>query len=181
MRYSRLVKESNSRLLALVDGLTDWGIETFIYVPSSHAAPVIRTLENRGVKSVMANREEEAVGIAGGLALTGNKVAIVMQDNGFGNALTAFATFAQSYHIGFPIFANTRGGLGEYNSMIHSISESTPDLLKKIGIRVENFEISDSPELWRSTAKALAELSIIQKRPVVGLFEALHPGLETIK
>jgi sulfopyruvate decarboxylase subunit alpha len=174
------MKETNSRLTALVDGLTDWGIEFFIYVPSSHAAPVIRNLEDQGVKSVMANREEEAVGIAGGLALTGKKVAIVMQDNGFGNALTALATFAQSYHIGFPIFANTRGGLGEYNSMIHSISESVPDLLKNLGIRVENLGISDSPEVWRSSSKALAELSVIQKRPVVGLFEALHPGLETI-
>ena len=67
------MKEANSRLSALVDGLTDWGIEQFVYVPSSHAAPVIRKLEANGVKSVMANREEEAVGIAGGLALTGVK------------------------------------------------------------------------------------------------------------
>ena len=104
-----------------------------------------------------------------------------MQDNGFGNALTALATFAQSYHVGFPIFANTRGGLGEYNSMIHSISDSNPDLLKKIGIRVEELGISDSPEIWRSSTTAAAKLALIQRRPIVTLFESLHPGMETIK
>jgi len=175
------MKEANSRLQALVDGLSDWGIEQFVYVPSSHAAPVIRGLEAQGVKSVMANREEEAVGIAGGLALTGKKVAIVMQDNGFGNALTALATFAQSYHIGFPIFANTRGGLGEYNAMIHSISDPSPDLLKRLGIRVENLGISDSVEVWRSSTESVAKLAVIQRRPIVTIFESLHPGMESIK
>lgn len=175
------MKEANSRLQALVDGLSDWGIEQFVYVPSSHAAPVIRGLEALGVKSVMANREEEAVGIAGGLALTGKKVAIVMQDNGFGNALTALATFAQSYHIGFPIFANTRGGLGEYNAMIHSISDPSPDLLKRLGIRVENLGISDSVEVWRSSTESVAKLAVIQRRPIVTMFESLHPGVESIK
>ncbi len=175
------MKEANSRLAALVNGLSDWGIEYFVYVPSSHSAPVIRALDSAGVANVMANREEEAVGIAGGLALTGKKVAIIMQDNGFGNALTALATFAQSYHIGFPIFANTRGGLGEYNSMIHSISESNPELLKKIGIRVEELSISDSPQVWQSSTHAAAKLSVIQRRPIVTLFESLHPGMETIK
>jgi len=104
-----------------------------------------------------------------------------MQDNGFGNALTALATFANSYHIGFPIFANTRGGLGEYNAMIHSISDSAPDLLKKLGIRVENLGISDSVEVWRSSTTAVSKLSVIQRRPIVTMFESLHPGMETIK
>jgi len=172
------VKEANANLKALIEGLGDWGLEAFVYVPSSHSAPVIRGLEARGVKAVMANREEEAVGIAGGMALAGKKVAIVMQDNGFGNALTALGTFANSYHTGFPIFANTRGGLGEYNSMIHSISESVPDLLKRLSIRVENLGVSDSPEVWRSSTHAVAKLAQIQRRPIVTLFEALHPGLD---
>jgi sulfopyruvate decarboxylase subunit alpha len=106
---------------------------------------------------------------------------MIMQDNGFGNSLTALATFAQSYQAGFPIFANTRGGLGEYNSMVHAISDHNPELLKKIGIRVEELGISDSPEVWRSSTEAVAKMAVIQRRPVVTLFESLHPGMETIK
>jgi hypothetical protein len=65
--------------------------------------------------------------------------------------------------------------------MVHSISDSNPDLLKKIGIRVEELGISDSPEVWRSSTQAVAKMSVIQRRPVVTLFESLHPGMETIK
>lgn len=172
------MKASNAFLDALVAGLLEWGVTDFVYVPSSHSAPVIRGLEAAGVRSIMANREEEAVGIAGGMRLAGAKVAIVMQDNGFGNALTALTTFAQAYHVGIPIYANTRGGLGEYNSMIQSISEPVPSLLAAIGIRVETLGVRDSVDIWRLSARAAAELSAMQHRPVVTLFEALHPAVE---
>ena len=62
--------------------------------------------------------------------------------------------------------------------MIHSISESVPDLLKRLSIRVENLGVSDSPEVWRSSTHAVAKLAQIQRRPIVTLFEALHPGLD---
>lgn len=172
------MKKAGPRLNAIVDGLMDWGIEIFVYVPSSHAAPIIRGLEARGVKSVMANREEEAVGIAGGLALTGRKVAIIMQDNGFGNAMTALATFAMQYHIPIPIFANSRGGLGEYNAMIHSISEAVPEMLASIGIRVERLGANDRVDIWRANVTAAAKIAVMQHRPIVMLFDALHPLIE---
>lgn len=172
------MKPSTPHLDGIVEGLCDWGITHFVYVPSSHAAPVIRGLETAGVQAIMANREEEAVGIAGGMCLLGAKTAIVMQDNGFGNALTALTTFAQAYHVGLPIFANTRGGPGEYNAMIQTISEPVPELLRAVGIRVERLGASDPLHVWRSGTQAAAELAQTQHRPIVTLFEALHPALE---
>ena len=65
--------------------------------------------------------------------------------------------------------------------MIHTISEPAPDLLRKLNIRVEQLGISDSPEIWRSSTCAAAKLAVIQRRPVVTMFESLHPGMETIK
>ncbi len=171
-------RPSNPSIDAAVDGLSDWGIETFVHVPSSHSAPLIRALQARGVTDVLANREEEAVGIAGGLAMTGVKAAIVMQDNGFGNALTALTTFAAAYHVGVPIVANTRGGLGEYNAMIHVFSEHVPALLAAVGIRVDTLGPADPPHLWRTTVRASAELAVMTRRPIVTLLDVLHPALE---
>lgn len=165
-------------LEAIVDGICDAGITTFCHVPSSHSAAVIRGLEGRGLRAILANREEEAVGIAGGLRLAGVPTALVMQDNGFGNALTALTTFAIAYHVGLPIFANERGGLGEYNSMIQAISGPAPDMLHAAGIRVERLGPSDPVPVWRASARAAAELAAIQRRPVVTLFSSLHPSLE---
>jgi sulfopyruvate decarboxylase subunit alpha len=100
-----------------------------------------------------------------------------MQDNGFGNALTALATFAKAYHIGMPVISNARGGPGEYNAMIHSFSEAVPDLLRALGIRVELLGPSDPKEVWQSTTRAAAELAIVTRRPVVVLLDLLHPGI----
>ena len=102
------------------------------YQPSNIIAPIIKQLAHlsgvaTGPRMLVISREEEAVGIIGGAVLGGRSGAILMQDNGFGNALTALTTFAQAYHLPLLIVANTRGGLGEYNSMIHAISERVPE------------------------------------------------------
>ncbi|MDO8212522.1 thiamine pyrophosphate-binding protein [Conexibacter sp. CPCC 206217] len=167
---------SHARYEAVVDGLLDWGLQTFVYVPSSHVAAIIAGLERNGVPGLMANREEEAAGIAGGLLLGGRRVAIVMQDNGFGNALTALTTFVKAYHLGLPIVANTRGGLGEYNAMIHTFCEAVPDLLKTAGIAAERLGPAESPALWRTTTRAVAEHAAMTHRPVVLLADVMHPG-----
>lgn len=169
------MKQGNSYLTALVDGLMEWGVEAFVYVPSSHTAPVIRDLQQRGVRAILANREEEAVGIAGGMCLAGVRAVIVMQDNGFGNALTALGTFAVAYHVGLPIIANSRGGIGEYNSMIQSISGSVPELLRSIGIPVIPLSHRDTVVAWRTSVASAAKLSSMQHRPIVTLFDALDP------
>jgi sulfopyruvate decarboxylase subunit alpha len=172
------VKEETPHIRAIVDGVCDAGVAIFSHVPSSHAAPVIRGLEARGLRSVLANREDEAIGIAGGLRLAGVRSAVVMQDNGFGNALTALTTFAVAYHVGLPIVANERGGVGEYNSMIHVISGGLPEVLRASGIHVERLSAADPPEYWRASVEAMATLAFMQRRPIVTLFPALHPALE---
>jgi sulfopyruvate decarboxylase subunit alpha len=90
--------------------------------------------------------------------------------------MTALTTFVKAYHVGLPIIANTRGGLGEYNAMIHSYSESVPATLKAAGIRVESLSPSDGPAMWRETATAAAELATMTHRPVVVLADVMHPA-----
>ena len=167
---------NNSFADAITDGLVEWNLETFVHVPSSHVARIIRGLEERRIPSVLANREDEAMGIAGGLAIGGSKTALVMQDNGFGNALTALTTFLKAYHVGLPIVANTRGGPGEYNSMIHTFSESVPALLSAAGVRVERLGPSDPPVVWRETVRGCAELARTTHRPIVVLADTMHPA-----
>ena len=77
--------------------------------------------------------------------LVGHRSVVLMQDNGFGNALTAIATWAGAYHLPLPIFANSRGGLGEYNSMIHTISGPADALLGPLGVPVFGLDFRDAP------------------------------------
>ena len=161
---------------AVLDGLADWGLERFVHVPSSHVSALIAGLEARGTPGLLANREDEAMGIAGGLRLTGARSAVLMQDNGFGNALTALTTFVKAYHVGLPVVANTRGGVGEYNAMIHTFSAGVPTMLAAAGVHVEHLGPAHAPEVWRSTVRGACELAETTHRPVVVLLDLLHPA-----
>lgn len=146
------------------------------YIPSVTVAPVINELTRidggaHGVSSRVTplSREEEAVGVLGAVALNGGLGAIVMQDNGFGNALTALTTWALSYHLPLLMFANTRGSLGEYNSMIHSISSPVPRLLEATGIHHLELDRRSDDEDWAAVVKEAANHARMTFRPVVVL------------
>lgn len=144
------------------------------YVPSNSIAEIINGLIESSAEHTRVfpvSREEEAVGIIGALPLAGKFGVIVMQDNGFGNALTALTTFAVSYHLPILILANTRGGLGEYNSMIHAISAPVPELLRAANVPVFELDRRNPPEDWRATVAEAGRHARMTYRPVVVLME----------
>ncbi|WP_119696566.1 thiamine pyrophosphate-binding protein [Microbacterium halotolerans] len=161
---------------AVADGIWAADAARVGYIPSVTVAPIINALVasdggDAGVSTRVTplSREEEAIGVMGAVSLTGRLGAVVMQDNGFGNALTALTTFALSYHLPLLIFANTRGGLGEYNSMIHSISQPTPALLSAVGLPVIELDRRSSADDWRDAVQEAGVHAVTTYRPVVVL------------
>ncbi|WP_434447003.1 thiamine pyrophosphate-binding protein [Lentzea sp. E54] len=161
---------------AVADGIWAANAVKVGYIPSVTVAPVIKALaatdggaDGISPRVTPLSREEEAVGVMGAFALTGALGAIVMQDNGFGNALTALATFPMSYHLPLLIFANARGGLGEYNSMIHSISQPVPAVLRAVGVPVYELDRRNSTEDWHDTVREAGVHAVMTNRPVVVL------------
>jgi sulfopyruvate decarboxylase subunit alpha len=161
---------------AVAAGIWGSGATGVGYIPSVTVAPVIEALVaadhgSKGVSSRVTplSREEEAIGVMGSFALAGQLGAVVMQDNGFGNALTALTTFQLSYHLPLLVFANTRGGLGEYNSMIHSISQAVPDLLKAVGLPVVELDRRSTAEDWCEAVTEAGVHASMTYRPVVVL------------
>ena len=103
--------------------------EWVIQIPSSTLKTIIdRVSEKMGRRAFPVTREEEGVGIASGLVYAGKSVVMIVQDNGIGNALTALTTFPQAYHIPLLMIVSRRGGLGEYNSMIHTFCEHVEEI-----------------------------------------------------
>ncbi|MGC0423310.1 hypothetical protein [Embleya sp. AB8] len=161
---------------AVAEGIRAAGADLVGYVPSVSVAPVIAALvaADGGVDGASArvfplSREEEAMGVLGALPLAGRFGAIVMQDNGFGNALTALTTFNLAYHLPLLIVANTRGGLGEYNSMIHTLSQYVPDLLDRVGLRVFELDRRSDPGDWTAVIAEAGTHARMTFRPVVVL------------
>jgi sulfopyruvate decarboxylase subunit alpha len=162
---------------AVVTALQRLALDFIAYVPSNTIAPIIQGYEAQATPGAIfpVSREEEAVGIIGSLSLGGRSGAIIMQDNGFGNALTALTTFAVAYHLPLLIVANTRGGLGEYNSMIHAISEPVPDVLRSSGIRSFRLDRMHPSGDWESVTYEAGRHAAMTHRPVVVLMDFWDP------
>ncbi|KIA70857.1 thiamine pyrophosphate enzyme-like TPP-binding protein [Arthrobacter sp. MWB30] len=80
-----------------------------------------------------------------------------------------------SYHLPLLIVANTRGGLGEYNSMIHSISAPVPALLASTNIPVFQVDRRNSAQDWGATVAEAGNHARMTYRPVVVLMEFFDP------
>ena len=107
------------------------------------------------------------MGIAAGLALAGRRVLMIIQDNGLGNALTALTTFPQAYHVPLLLLVARRGGLGEYNSMIHTFSERVEEIVEAAGLRTFELDSRTPLEFWRSTLVRAYAYAQTTHRPII--------------
>ena len=90
------------------------GIEDFIGVPDSTMKYII----DEGLKKnkiLIATREEEAIGIASGISMSGKKSLVFMQNAGFANSLSTITSLVQLYEIPMILLIGWRG----YLKMMH--------------------------------------------------------------
>jgi sulfopyruvate decarboxylase subunit alpha len=152
---------------AVIAGLDAIGLDFVLTLPSSTLNGVIRHLESgEKPRSFPITREEEGVGIASGLSLAGKKAAMVIQDNGLGNMLTALNTFPLAYHLPVFMVVSRRGGLNEYNSMIHLFCEKVEDIADAAGLRYFTLNGRVPIDLWAPTVTKAFEHSLVTRRPV---------------
>jgi sulfopyruvate decarboxylase alpha subunit len=159
---------TDERSQALIAGIEAIQPKYILELPSSNLKAVIQHfLQAPGVTTFPVPREEEGVGILAGLVLAGQRATMIIQDNGIGNMLTAIATFPQAYHIPMLIVVSRRGGLGDYNSMIHNISEHVEKLLEAANLRYFQLDGRSPIELWASTVVRAYEFAQITHRPII--------------
>ncbi len=160
----------DARSAAVIAGIETLAPRWIFHLPSSTLKTVVAHFLARagqdGLRVVPIPREEEGIGILSGLALTGLPAVMIIQDNGIGNLLTALNTFAAPYHLPLLIVAARRGGLGEYNSMIHTFSERTEAILDAAGARWFQLDATTPIERWSDTIVRAATFARTTHRPI---------------
>ncbi len=87
-------------------------IDYIIGVPDSYLVPLIESVLARGsIPYIAACREEECLGIASGLSMSGKRALVLMQNVGFMNAVGCFSTLCLNYRTPFLIIVANRGNL----------------------------------------------------------------------
>ncbi len=153
---------------AVIQGLKAAGIQYFIHVPDTFGAPVITHFEQQpGVRAFPVSREEEGVGIASGLAMTGKKSVLFCQDVGLGNSMVALTTFALAYHVPLLVLAIRRGGFGEFNAAVHTFSETAPDMVDSMRLKAFNLDYRVPLDQWPRAIQQAQEYAQMTRRPII--------------
>ncbi len=123
-------------------------IENFVGVPDSTLKQFI-SYALKKKKIIIAAREEEAIGIATGMALSGSNSLVFMQNAGFANSLSTITSLVQLYKIPLIFLIGWRGYLKEDAPEHRKIGKIQPDLLKIIQLPTKI--ISDKN--WKKSCK----------------------------
>ncbi len=165
---------NEERSAAVIAGLESFDPEFVLHLPSSTLKTVLdHFLSGPGKKPARAvwpvPREEEGMAILAGLALAGRRSVMIFQNNGVGNMLTSLLTLPQAYHL--PLFGlvTRRGGIGEYNSMIHTVSERTEALLDAANVRWFQLDARTPIEDWAPAIERAHTFAQTTHRPVLVL------------
>jgi len=86
---------------------------------------------------IPATREDEALGIATGAYLAGEKPVVLMQNSGLGNSINALASLDIIYRVPILLLISWRGYKGEDAPEHLVMGESTLKLLEDIGVPVQ--------------------------------------------
>jgi len=111
------------------------GFNFSVGVPCSILKDIINCLQvDPDVSYVSATREDEAIGIATGAFLGGQKPVVLMQNSGLGNSISALASLPLLYKIPMLLLISWRGYQGKDAPEHLIMGKNTIKLLKDTGI-----------------------------------------------
>ena len=106
-------------------------VKNFIGVPDSTLKEFISSgLKNK--KIIITTREEEAIGIATGMCMSGSNSLVFMQNAGFANSLSTITSLVKLYKIPIIFLIGWRGYLKDDAPEHTMIGKIQPDLIKTI-------------------------------------------------
>jgi phosphonopyruvate decarboxylase len=133
-------------------------------VPCSYFARIINELTDLEVINyIPASREDEAIGIASGLAFGGEAAFVIMQNSGYATIGDALTSLAQLYKLPMLIIISWRGLEPDRDFPEHSLmGEVTQDALTSYRVPYWELRAND----WQETIElAITKMSEIS-RPV---------------
>lgn len=159
---------------AVVGALKTCGVGYVTHVPDTPLGHLLGLMEPDPAFDVTAaTREEEAVGIAAGIALGGGRAVVMMQSSGLGNALNGLGSLAVPYQVPMLLLLTQRGEAGEWNVAQVPGGRMVRPALGALGI--QHFTLAVESDVER-TVRAAADLAFGTRCPAALILSKLLTG-----
>ena len=147
-----------------LDALHEKGFSIATGVPCSYFSRMINEFENQeSIRYIPAAREDEAVGIASGVAFGGARAFVIMQNSGYATIGDALTSLAQLYKLPMLLIISWRGLEPDSDFPEHSLmGEVNEDTL--VAYRVPYWELN--LEDWQQTIEIALTKMDETSRPV---------------
>jgi sulfopyruvate decarboxylase alpha subunit len=142
----------------LAAGIWSSGSRHIVYVPDNPLSQILDAIGRKfpGVMTILATREEEAIGIAAGLYLGGARPTVMMQSSGLGNSLNAIASLLIPYQVPVVLVISMRGDPGEWNAAQVPMGRAVRPILDSLGIQHLTVESAEKAEETMGLVSSLA-------------------------
>lgn len=117
----------------LSDALLERDFAPFLGTPCGILAPLYNQLE-ASANLWTVPREDNAVGVAAGAAMTGKSPVVLMQNSGLGQSVNAIASLVVPYQIPMLFIVSMRGVLPDFTTENLVMGRLTELLLNEAGI-----------------------------------------------
>ncbi|MDO9325230.1 MAG: sulfopyruvate decarboxylase subunit alpha [Methanoregula sp.] len=117
----------------VIDILKEHGISHIASIPCDKAKDLCFMLPDHFDHTCLT-REEDGIGVCAGLALAGQRPAMVIQSSGLGNSLNAIMSLTKTYDLPLPIIASWRGVQDEIIPAQVPFNAAIPKILDATGI-----------------------------------------------
>ena len=120
---------------AVIRALRDNEVRLVVYVPDNVLRPLIDAIAaDDYFTSFIATREEEALGIVCGAAMSGLKGIVLMQTSGFATLPNVLASLAVAAQIPALLMISERGTLGDFQIAQAIVCRTMRPVLESLGV-----------------------------------------------
>lgn len=154
-----------------VDALLDAGVTFVTGVADSVFTGLIAALEESelGRRYLLATREDNAVALAAGAHLAGERPLVFMESSGIGNAVDALTSLACVSRIPMVLLVAWAGYQGRDVPHHNSIGEGLADLLRALRVPALEVGMGDGPDRLGAVVGEAMALAVRDETPVAVL------------
>ena len=132
---------------AVIRALKDNDVRLVVFVPDNVLKPLINAVStDRFFTAFAAAREEEAIGIICGAAMSGLKGIVLMQTSGFATLANVLASLAVAAQIPALMMVSERGTLGDFQPGQAIVCRTMRPILQSLGM--EHHTMTRLDDAW---------------------------------